>query len=59
MVISKLENKQQTLIFGHALPLPVVIKTREYGSVESYREFGFEDAAVLKRRTEQDKEELW
>jgi len=58
-VISKLENKQQTLIFGHALPLPVVIKTREYGSVESYQEFGFEDAVALKRKAEQDKEELW
>jgi len=58
-VISKLENKQQTLIFGHALPLPVVIKTREYGSAESYKEFGFADAAALKRKAEQDKEELW
>jgi DNA helicase HerA-like ATPase len=58
-VISKLENKQQTLIFGHALPLPVVIKTREYGSTESYQKFGFEGAAVLKRKAEQDKDDLW
>ena len=58
-VISKLENKQQTLIFGHALPLPVVIKTREYGSAESYQDFGFKDAAVLKKKAEQDKDELW
>jgi DNA helicase HerA-like ATPase len=53
-VLSKLEAKQQALIFGHALPMPVVIKTREYGSAESYREFGFRDAAELKRKAEED-----
>ncbi len=39
-VLSKLESKQQALIFGHALPMPVVVKVREYGSVESYKELG-------------------
>ena len=34
-VLARLEPKQQALIFGHALPMPVVIHTREYGSVES------------------------
>ncbi|MCH8744128.1 MAG: DUF87 domain-containing protein [Chloroflexi bacterium] len=29
-VLSRLEAKQQALIFGHALPMPVVIHTREY-----------------------------
>jgi len=53
-VLSKLEAKQQALIFGHALPMPVVVKTREYGSAESYREFGFRDAAELKRKAEED-----
>ena len=36
-VLSRLESKQQALVFGHAVPMPVVIKTREYGSAESYR----------------------
>ena len=53
-VLAKLEAKQQALIFGHALPMPVVVKTREYGSAESYREFGFRDAAELKRKAEED-----
>jgi hypothetical protein len=53
-VLSKLEAKQQALIFGHALPMPVVVKTREYGSAESYREFGFRDAAELKRKADED-----
>ena len=35
-VLSRLESKQQALIFGHALPMPVVIRTREYGSSDSY-----------------------
>ena len=39
-VLSKLESKQQALIFGHALPMPVVVRVREYGSAESYSELG-------------------
>ena len=39
-VLSKLESKQQALIFGHAVPMPVVVKIREYGSAESYKELG-------------------
>lgn len=35
-VLARLEAKQQALIFGHAVPMPVVVQTREYGSAESY-----------------------
>ncbi len=58
-VLAKLETKQQALIFGHAVPMPVVIKTREYGTAESYKELGFLEAAELKKRTEKDMEDLW
>lgn len=58
-VLSKLETKQQALIFGHAVPMPVVIKTREYGTAESYKELGFLEAAEMKRKTEKDIEGLW
>ncbi len=34
-VLARLEAKQQALVFGHALPLPVVVRTRDYG-VELY-----------------------
>ena len=37
-VLSRLESTQQTLIFGHAVPMPVVVHTREYGSAKSYSE---------------------
>jgi hypothetical protein len=30
-VLAQLENRQQALIFGHAVPMPVVVHTREYG----------------------------
>ena len=58
-VLSKLEAKQQALIFGHALPMPVVVKTREYGSAESYKELGFRDAAELKRKAEEEIKDLF
>jgi DNA helicase HerA-like ATPase len=53
-VLSKLETKQQALIFGHAVPMPVVVKTRSYGSAESYKEFGFLEAGELQRMIEKD-----
>jgi uncharacterized protein len=58
-VLSKLETKQQALIFGHAVPMPVVVKIREYGSAESYKELGFMDSAELKKRIEKDLDDLW
>ena len=58
-VLARLESKQQALIFGHALPMPIVIRTREYGSAESYRELGFKEAAELKIQMERDTEDLF
>ncbi len=52
-VLAKLESKQQALIFGHAVPMPVVVRTREYGSAESYKEF------VTSEVDEKDIEKLW
>jgi len=58
-VLSKLDTKQQALIFGHAVPMPVVIKTREYGTAESYKSLGFLEAAELKKKTQEDIDDLW
>ena len=58
-VLSRLASKQQALVFGHALPMPVVIETREYGSAESYRELGFREAAELTAQMERDVEDLF
>ncbi len=57
-VLSKLEPKQQALIFGHALPMPVVVRTREYGSAESYQGFSGIGSADSKK-VQKDIEELW
>ncbi len=37
-VLARLESKQQALILGHAVPMPVVLRTREYGP-EARNEF--------------------
>lgn len=58
-VLSKLETKQQALIFGHAVPMPVVVKIREYGTPESYKELGFIESAEMKKRAEKDIEDIW
>ena len=45
-VLSRLESTQQALVFGHAVPMPVVIQTREYGSARSYEELGRPSVSV-------------
>jgi DNA helicase HerA-like ATPase len=56
-VLAKLAAKQQALIFGHAVPMPVAFQPREYGSKKSYK--GFMSAAGDDRQVEKDIEELW
>ncbi|MDR9459841.1 MAG: ATP-binding protein [Dehalococcoidia bacterium] len=58
-VLAKLDSKQQALIFGHAVPMPVVVRTREYGSPQSYKELGFREALELKKQTEEEAKDLW
>ena len=58
-VLARLESKQQALIFGHAVPMPVVIKTREYGSPQSYKDLLAAERGGGKEQTEKDIEELW
>ena len=38
-VLAKLDSKQQALVLGHAVPMPVVIRTRPYDET-FYREIG-------------------
>jgi DNA helicase HerA-like ATPase len=58
-VLASLASKQQALCFGHALPMPVVIETREYGSPDSYRELGWRDAVEMKAQVDRDVEDLF
>jgi DNA helicase HerA-like ATPase len=38
-VLAKLDSKQQALILGHAVPMPVVVRTRPYDS-QFYADIG-------------------
>ncbi|MGQ9865523.1 MAG: helicase HerA domain-containing protein [Pseudanabaenaceae cyanobacterium] len=38
-VLAKLDSKQQALVLGHAVPMPVVVQTRPYDA-QFYREMG-------------------
>ena len=56
-VLTRLAPKQQALVFGHAVPMPVAFQPREYGSAESYKSFGAGVASA--ESAKQDIEELW
>jgi DNA helicase HerA-like ATPase len=56
-VLAKLATKQQALIFGHAVPMPVAFQPREYGSAESYK--GFITTEESDEQAQKDIEELW
>lgn len=44
-VLAKLDSKQQALILGHAVPMPVVVRTRPYDE-QFYREIADDDWTV-------------
>lgn len=41
-VLARLDTKEQALILGHAVPMPVVVQTRRY-DMDFYRAMGFRD----------------
>ncbi len=53
-VLARLAPKKQSLIFGHAVPMPVAFEPRDYGSAESYKSF-----MPGEKQTEQDLADLW
>ena len=48
-VLARLETRQQALILGHAVPMPVVVQTRSY-DLDFYKAMGFVDEAELPER---------
>jgi DNA helicase HerA-like ATPase len=58
-VLARLAPKQQALIFGHAVPMPVAFQPREYGSAESYKDFTSAGKSTASTGTEEDLEKLW
>ena len=57
-VLSKLETRQQALIFGHAVPMPVVVRTRDYDA-EFYRSVGHLEPAQRSVQREKDIDDLF
>jgi hypothetical protein len=59
-VLASLESKQQALVLGHALPMPVVIRTRPYDA-DFYRALGRsgERTLELRRKVQADIDELF
>jgi uncharacterized protein len=45
-VLAKLDSKQQALVLGHAVPMPVVVKTRSYDE-KFYAEIGDQDWSAV------------
>ncbi|MDP6043723.1 MAG: ATP-binding protein [Dehalococcoidales bacterium] len=58
-VLARLAPKQQALIFGHAVPMPVPFGPREYGSAQSYKDFITTNRAQRREQAEKDIEDLW
>ncbi len=48
-VLARLETRQQALILGHAVPMPVVVQTRSY-DLDFYKAMGYIDEAELPAR---------
>jgi len=55
-VLARLDSRKQAIILGHAVPMPVVIQTREYGTPESYKALGgFLEGAEAARQAGADR----
>jgi hypothetical protein len=52
-VLARLDTRQQALILGHAVPMPVVVQTRTYGP-ELYAEVGDTSGEELQEKLAQN-----
>lgn len=58
-VLARLQSKQEALIFGHAVPMPVAFHVRDFGTAQSYRELGAVDKETRQKKAADDIEKLW
>jgi hypothetical protein len=56
-VLARLAPKQQALIFGHAVPMPVAFRPKDWGTAKSYEEFTQGNDSV--KQAEKDIKELF
>jgi DNA helicase HerA-like ATPase len=57
-VLASLDTRQQALVFGHALPMPVVLKTRDYDEA-FWKSAGYRDPETRKAQAAKDRQALW
>lgn len=57
-VLARLDTKQQALILGHAVPMPVVVKTREYGP-DLYAAVGYADEGEKQKDMEKKRKAMF
>lgn len=57
-VLASLDTRQQALVFGHALPMPVVVKTRTYDEA-FWKSVGFRSQEEKKAQAKRDRDLLW
>ncbi|MFH1008340.1 MAG: ATP-binding protein, partial [Candidatus Latescibacterota bacterium] len=57
-VLASLDSKQQVLVLGHAVPMPVVIQTRDYDE-KFYQDMGDLNDTDRKKRAQKDLAELF
>jgi DNA helicase HerA-like ATPase len=57
-VLSSLDSKQQALLMGHAVPMPVVIRTRDYDSV-FYTALGHVEGEELSQKAQSNIADLF
>jgi DNA helicase HerA-like ATPase len=57
-VLARLDTRQQALILGHAVPMPVVVRTRDYDE-GFYAAMGVADAEAAKKKAKAGSEALF
>ncbi len=57
-VLASLDSKQQALVMGHAVPMPVVVRTRNYDE-QFYREMGVRSIEEQNYQAMRDEEDLF
>jgi DNA helicase HerA-like ATPase len=53
-VLARLDTQQQALILGHAVPMPVVVRTRAYGTPEFYAAIGYKEGEDLQESLQEN-----
>jgi DNA helicase HerA-like ATPase len=55
-VLASLDSKQQALILGHAVPMPIVVKTRTYDDAAFRESMGYDDSVSRRERVERNRD---